>query len=779
MKTGFDAPGMACEPSAMTALGWFIPSPFRRLAALALFAAAGFALPFRVAAAATPAAATAFVAKFCGDCHGKDDPEGDVRLDALAAAPAKPDDLAAWKHVYEQLESRRMPPADAEQPALAERLAAMDWIRTTLAAAGAPVDESRARASSRGNWVDHEFLFAGKAQGDTATPGRVWRITDDAYTAWLNRMGKGYGKELTDLVPPWQIQAKWSFPDYSTAHRIGDAEVEIHMRSCQRLAKKLLHDGAIMGGDGKPLYKALKTKPFAPLAAVLKDGGKATPEQVSAAVQAAFELLLGREPDADEASRYGTFLKASLEGDAAEAAVERFLTVVLCHPSVLYRIERPADGKPRGLPPPGDLARSISFTLTDREPDPALAKAVAEGKLATAAEVRGQVERILADDAIPKPRVVRFFRDYFAYDTAPDVFKDETTQKANGVSEWFPTFFVTDADRLVGWVLARDKDVLKELLTTNKTFALTYDPRKNLREAYYQNTRFGGKGTPPEAPFKRGTGVHGVMAVYELDFKTRGDWSPDVPYEMPAEHRMGMLTHPAWLVAQSGNFDNHAIHRGRWIRERLLGGAIPDVPITVNAMLPDEPHRTLRDRMNATREAYCWTCHRTMDPLGLPFEQFDHFGRFRTEEQVVDKEATEALQAQMLAAAKRKGRELRPEEAARIVYKKLPLDTVGVVEGSLDPALNGPVKDPFELIRKLADSKLVEQVFVRHAFRFFMGRNETYADGPVLVAAHEAYAKNGGSMRALIASLLTSDAFLYRTSPAPSSPARRQTAAAK
>ena len=36
-------------------------------------------------------------------------------------------------------------------------------------------------------------------------------------------------------------------------------------------------------------------------------------------------------------------------------------------------------------------------------------------------------------------------------------------------------------------------------------------------------------------------------------------------------------------------------------------------------------------------------------------------------------------------------------------------------------------------------------------------------DGPVLREAHRAYKDNGGSMKALITSLLTSDAFLYRT----------------
>jgi len=40
----------------------------------------------------------------------------------------------------------------------------------------------------------------------------------------------------------------------------------------------------------------------------------------------------------------------------------------------------------------------------------------------------------------------------------------------------------------------------------------------------------------------------------------------------------------------------------------------------------------LRDRMRVTREEFCWKCHQRMDPLGLAFEMFDHWGRYRTEE---------------------------------------------------------------------------------------------------------------------------------------------------
>ncbi|MEM7387950.1 MAG: DUF1588 domain-containing protein, partial [Verrucomicrobiota bacterium] len=196
--------------------------------------------------------------------------------------------------------------------------------------------------------------------------------------------------------------------------------------------------------------------------------------------------------------------------------------------------------------------------------------------------------------------------------------------------------------------------------------------------------------------------------------------------ETPREERLGLLTHPSWLVSHSDAMDNHAIHRGRWIRERLLGGGIPDVPITVDAMLPDEPGTTLRERMRVTREKYCWTCHQKMDPLGLPFEMYNHAGLFRT---------TEANE---------------------------PVDTTGEIIDSGDPTLDGPVTNALDMIRKLSKSERVEQVFVRHAFRFWMGRNETLHDAPVLQAAHRAYRENDGSMNALITSLVTSDAFLYR-----------------
>ena len=76
--------------------------------------------------------------------------------------------------------------------------------------------------------------------------------------------------------------------------------------------------------------------------------------------------------------------------------------------------------------------------------------------------------------------------------------------------------------------------------------------------------------------------------------------------------------------------------------------------------------------------------------------------------------------------------------------------------------LDGPVDSAVDLAHRLARSQLARQSFVRHAFRFWMGRNETLNDAPVLQEAYRAYKDGGGSMKALLVSLLTSDAFLYR-----------------
>ncbi len=121
-----------------------------------------------------------------------------------------------------------------------------------------------------------------------------------------------------------------------------------------------------------------------------------------------------------------------------------------------------------------------------------------------------------------------------------------------------------------------------------------------------------------------------VTKAFNIDMAS---WNYPTTQPAKLDHRKGILTHPAWLIAFAANTETDPIRRGKWVREKLLAGTIPDVPVTVDAVIPEDHHKTLRQRLDqVTRAAYCWNCHERMNPLGTAFEIYDDFGRFRTRE---------------------------------------------------------------------------------------------------------------------------------------------------
>ena len=229
------------------------------------------------------------------------------------------------------------------------------------------------------------------------------------------------------------------------------------------------------------------------------------------------------------------------------------------------------------------------------------------------------------------------------------------------------------------------------------------------------------------------------------------------PGVQPAKvaHRKGMLTHPAWLIAHSQNTETDPVIRGKWIREKLLAGTIPDIPITVEAVIPEDHHKTLRSRLAKVTEVdYCWRCHERMNPLGYALEMYDDFGRYRAEESL---EHPDNL-------IKKGPDKAKPHVDLRDTYKTLPVDARGALSGTGDKSLDGEVKDGLDLAGRLVKSDRVRQSIIRYAFRYFMGRNEFLSDSKTLIDAELAYLKSEGSFDAVIVSLLTSDSFLYRKS---------------
>jgi hypothetical protein len=199
-----------------------------------------------------------------------------------------------------------------------------------------------------------------------------------------------------------------------------------------------------------------------------------TDTQIEAAVVRQFDTILRRAPTTDEKSRFVAFMKKNI-AEAGPVAGSRYtLAAVLLLPEAVFRMEvgtgKP-DAKGRVRLAPREIAFALAFALTDKRPDAELMKAAATGELDTDAGVAKQVRRLLDDPKTDKTRILRFFREYFGYDTATEVFKEANGGGVSlGHAGHDARTLVEDTDRLVEHILAKDKEVLRELLTTNQSF---------------------------------------------------------------------------------------------------------------------------------------------------------------------------------------------------------------------------------------------------------------------------------------------------------------------
>lgn len=662
----------------------------------------------------------AFLERHCVRCHNADKAKGKFvllpKLDSTSSAA-----------ILERLVAGDMPPEDEPQPDAASRKRMIDFLRAGLSA-----DPSSAAgtAPSDGNHLPHALLFGAPAPVTRPPPPRLWRLGPPAYEGFTRELRSRHAKELPQ---PFSLIGEPGFKDYAALYVVDGAGTEVLMRNAERLVDGQTTHEIVRDDKGTRVSMAHDTvREFAPL---LHPEVPPTREQLETAIRTQFRLALVREPSPSESEALlALYEKGSKVADRPSAA-RTMLMAPLLTPEAGHRFElgRGADIRPGvRMLSPHEAAFALSLALSDRR-EPGLFAAAAKGGLASREDVAAHVRRILDDPKIAKPRLLGFFREYFGYDGATEVFKDRPADVL-----FAPRQMVADTDRLVLHILEKDVDVLRELLTTPKSFVNWAGPKEDKKTKQITLKR------AVEAHPVNDKGRKHPEAAYGFE-----EWPAAQPVELPGE-RVGILMQPSWLVAWSGNFDNDPVRRGRWIRERLLGGRVPDLPIGIAAKVPDEPHQALRHRLRVTRAPECWKCHRLMDDLGLPFEGFDHYGKPRTGEKVLDLEAT-------AKNVDKKGKALGP------VHREIPLSTAGLIAASGEPALDGAVTTPAQLTRKLAGSDRVRQVFIRHVFRYYLGRNESGGDAAALQAAERAYLESQGSFKALLVSLLSSESFLYRS----------------
>ena len=739
-----------------------------------------------------------FLTQNCIRCHGEKKQKGKLALHEvpLDFANAKTSEL--WLEMLEQLTAGDMPPPDEDrQPSISERNAAIEWIdRQLLTAGSGDAYHKKLLAPEYGNWVNHEKLFSGEIKTPPFSPARLWRFSTEIFSH------KGFGKSKS---PFSYVTSERGIRDYAAMSVADQSTVQMTMI----VADSFLTDRERRGDfsdflDDKPIPE----------------------EQVLVEVIRREHIrVIGRYPNKEEQEKYLTFLKQSIKTGGNLEGFKTTIKAMFLSPESIYRMEfglGEVDEHGRRHLSPDELAHAIAYALTDHKPDNNrfIRDALQKSELKTKEDVANLVRKLLDEQLLTGhwnrkdlPRIMRFFDEFFGFHRAGTVFKDNDRRGAEKINQWNTDMLIHDARMLIEHVLKKDKGVIAELLTTNEYFIAHPGDNEYAREHYekkvaeimdpgfvearvelkrnqikrdfnfenmpekaekalvaarrdaektvamYKATLGKGMHRHPGFPFegkRRGIGDLLYIEPYNLPSNGRHgeqkwDWPIEQPLKMPKEERSGLLTHPAWLTAYSLNEDNDPIHRGIWVYERLLAGVLGDVPPDVDAAVPTDPHKTLRERMEPLRAERCWKCHRKMNPLGEAFEVFDDWGRYRTHHYF--DENGEIYR-------RRDNQFDRKLKEGKLTTRKV--EATGAIAFSGDPKVDGEVKDAVEMMQRLGHSDRARQSFIRHLFRYFMGRNEMLSDSKTLIEAEKAYVDKGGSFKALVVSLLSSDSFLYR-----------------
>ncbi|MDB4730272.1 DUF1588 domain-containing protein [bacterium] len=744
------------------------------------------------------ASVSRFVKSHCVSCHGEKTQEGKVALHKAPFDFTKGETSALWLKILEQLKTGDMPPPDEEnQPSESERNSVIEWIDRQLLTAGyGEAYRKKLLAPEYGNWVDHEKLFSGEIETQPFSPSRLWRFSSEIFAH------KNFGKAKSPFT---YITSERGIRDYAAMSLADQSTVQMTI---------IVADAFLAERDKRGDFKDFANDKPTPDEDTLQE-----------VIRREFTRVIGRYPTPDEQNKYLTFLKQSITtGGNLDGLRTTIKAMFLSAPSI-YRMEfglGEVDEHGRRHLSSDELANALAFALTDKAPDQNsfIREALQNNELKTKQDVVRLVQQLMDEqlttghwDRKDLSRIMRFFDEFFGFHRAGTVFKDNDRKRAERIPQWNTDMLIHDARMLIEHLLKKDQNVIAELLTTNEYFIAHPGNNEYARERYeeriaevmgsgyvdaqveirrkqvsqdfnfvdmpekaenalksarkdaektvakYKTALDKGMHPFPSYPFTRTSrGIGDLLYIEPYNLPTNNriqeqkwDWPLEQPLQMPTDQRAGLLTHPAWLAAYSLNEDNDPIHRGIWIYERLLAGVLGDVPPDVDAAVPNDPHKTLKERMEPLRAERCWKCHRKINPLGEPFEMFDDWGRYR-KDHYFDENGK--------IYTRRDGEFDRKLTQGKLSTREA--DASGSIAFSGDPKVDGEVKDAVEMMHRIGHSDRARQSFIRHLFRYLMGRNEMLSDSKTLIEAEQAYLKNGGSFKSLVVSLLSSDSFLYR-----------------
>ncbi len=404
---------------------------------------------------------------------------------------------------------------------------------------------------------------------------------------------------------------------------------------------------------------------------------------------AAQGLRIFRRPlDADEIAHYHALFTGELDaGDSIATAASTLVQALLVSPHFLY-LQQPvgAPGERVALDD-WQVAARLSYLVWASTPDDELLALAAEGALGTPEARREQAQRLLED---PRARAAldELFMQWFAAEDISTVIKD-------------PALY---------------PDVVPEL-----TLALEEESRLFFREVFWN------RGAALDELFTSPVRVrNGALAAYYADDSVPAEQTELAVIEAAIdEHGFGLLSQAGLLMSIARNDATQIIHRGKFIRNKLLCQRIaPPMAGTVPPLPSIDPDATTREQVaQHTAADACAACHSMLNPPGFALEHFDTTGRWRDDE------------------------------------RGLPIDVTAEIVGV---GIDAPVDGALELSQALADNDAVRQCAVAQVFEFAIGREPEPDDACVTDDLYASFVESGGDLQALLVDIVASEAFAER-----------------
>lgn len=359
-------------------------------------------------------------------------------------------------------------------------------------------------------------------------------------------------------------------------------------------------------------------------------------------------------------------------------ALELVVQTILMSPHFLYHVELGGTAVANIAQLSGyEVASRLSYFLWGTLPDDALFESAASGALDGPDGIEAEVERMLADPKAAE-MLVEFERQWLELRAIDDVERDP-----EAFPDWSPELLQSmraETKTFFEEVILKGDGTLETLLTAPYSYV-----DSSLAEHY-----------GAEALDDGTIGVDGLVKT-----------------TLPEGERAGLLTQGLVLVTHAYPSKNSWVHRGKFVRERLLCATMPPPPANVDFSNTNDPNRLTN--------AECKGCHELMDPIGKAFDLYDPTGQFST---------------------------LDPNG--------LPIDARGEVYNSEIGTFDSIV----ELAAELAKDPVVHACVANTWSTYALGRELT-DDACSQTAIKETFDDSGHDIRALFVAIATSDAFRF------------------